>query len=404
VSRSIRRVSRARGQFARLGCFACALVLGAGSAHAHLGGPGPGYDPEDMVIGATAGPERRLAIRFDFTTPVRVALADVFERLTVLTGVDPGFDALTGDERLDGLRALAPDTAVELELVDDDGGRIALKLHDVLLDAPGARAPLGVQTKAPPSGLHTHAEIQLRSDAAPDAWTEARLSIRLHDAGGRYAPSDVYELLVSNGYLPAVVPNRAALACRRIVARQAGRRGASVDEVAGACDGLHAREQLTALAALVQARLAPATAAGTPCANAAATLARHARLHAHQLGRCLVALERDAVDAHAGRRIDPRRAARPCAASAAWRDGEPGLLDRLRRARRRAERRMARACPRDDGRALLESARCAGEDAVSAAFPRAKADLHTLLGPPHAIGSRLDEYFPCLRGSAAAAE
>jgi len=356
-----------------------------------------------MVIGATTGAERRLAIRFDFTTPARVALADVFERLTVLTGIDPGFDALTGDERLDGLRAVAAGTAVELELVDTDDGRIALKLHDVLLDAPGQRAPLVEQTRKPPSGLHTHAEVQLRSDANPGAWAEARLRFRLHDAGGRYAPSDVYELLVSNGYLPAVVPNRTALACRRVVARQTGLRGASLDELAAACDGIHAREQLTALAALVQTRLAPATAAGTPCASASATLERYARLHTHHLGRCLVGLEHDAADEHAGRRVDPWRTARVCAASAAWRDGAPGLLDRLRRIRRRAVRQMTRSCARDDARALVERARCAGEDAVSAAFPRAKADLHTLLGPPHAIGRRLDEYFPCLRGSAAAA-
>lgn len=401
MSRSIRRVPCGRGQTARIGWLACALVVLAGSAHAHLGGPGPGYDLGDMVIGATGGPERRLAVRFDFSTPARVGLADVFERLTVSTGVDPGFDALTGEEQLDGLRAVAAGTVVELELVDDDEGRVALKLHDVLLDAPSERAPIGEQTKAPPSGLHTHAEIQLRSNVAPGVWAEARVRFRLHDAGGRYAPSEVYELLVSNGYLPAVTPDRAALSCRRVIARHAGVGRASLDELVDACGALHPREQLAPLTAMVQARLAPTMAADSPCASGAATLERYARLHADQLARCLVALERDAADERLGRRIDPRRAAGVCAATAAWREGASGLLDRLRRLRRRAVRQMARACPPDTARALLDGACCASEDAVSAAFPRAKADLHTLLGPPHAIGTRLDEFFPCLRGSAA---
>jgi hypothetical protein len=52
-------------------------------------------------------------------------------------------------------------------------------------------------------------------------------------------------------------------------------------------------------------------------------------------------------------------------------------------------------------RAAVEAMTCASEDAVSALFPTAKTDLNTMMGPPEAIGRRLDEYFPCVRGSVA---
>ena len=361
-----------------------------------------------MIIGATAGPEPRLAISFDFTTTVRVTLADRFEHLSVFTAVDPGFDALTGAERLDGLRALRPGTAVDLELVDDDGGRIALKVGDVLLETASARAPLGVQTKDAPSGLHGHAEVLLRLAGAPGDWSEARLRFRLHSSEGGYAPSEPHELLVSNAYLPAVAhgtgtPERSAVRCRRALVPHRSAGATSLDELAAACAGLYQREQLAALAALLAARLNPASAAAASACEPGAgdTLARFARQRARQLGRCLLAFEREAALTAAGGPADPTASARACASSAAWLDGRPGLLDRLRRAHRHALRRLRPVCERDAARAALEAMTCASEDVVSAVFPTAKADLNTMMGPPNAIGQRLDEYFPCVRGSVA---
>lgn len=411
-SRRPRRVSGARPRIllltVALAAWASTTTVHAQHGDGHSHGPGPGYEEGDMIIGATAGPERRLAMSFDFTTPVRVTLADRFERLTVFTAVDPGFDALTGEERLDGLRALRAGTAVDLELVDDDDGRIALKVGDVLLETAGARAPLGVQTKDAPSGLHGHAEVQLRLAGAPGDWSEARLRFRLHASEGGYAPSEPHELLVSNAYLPAVAhdtaaPDGNASRCRRALVPHRSTGTNSLDELAAACAGLYQREQLEALAALLAARLDPASAAiASACEPGAAdTLARLARQRARQLGRCLLAFEREAALTAAGGRVDPTAAARACASSAAWLDGRPGLLDRLRRAHRHALRRLRPVCERDVARAAVEAMTCASEDAVSALFPTAKTDLNTMMGPPEAIGRRLDEYFPCVRGSVA---
>lgn len=385
----------------------------------------------DMLIGSTARGGGALAIRFDFSTPVRLVFSGTVGRVATYTGTDPGFDALVGDRPIAGLFALRAGTDVRLQLLENDPTHTAVKVGDSLLTRAGDTATLGRMGVRRAGTLHTHPEFQLLLREEESAYGEAEIVVRLVAGDDTYAPSPPYRLFLTNGFLRPITPTEtysaAALRCRRALARGvwefAGDELASVRDGVTAAAGpdrvlerlqrdceagtaaLYDARELRALLALVRDRVArlPTAARATCQPVVRRALTAVLRGFGSALGPCLLRVE--AARAREAARLP---VASGLVASACGATEGPAVSDSAtplgrviaRRARVRA--RLARACGDDtQATALLRAAHCTAAEILSAVHPGAKDDLGAFTARRSQGGRPLAEYFPCLRGGAA---
>ncbi len=414
----------------------------------------------DMIIGSPARSSGRLAIAFDFTTPFRMAFSGTVGSLETYSGTDPGFDAVVGVAPFAGLFALRPGTEVLLELVDNDPNRASVKIGDAVLRDPGDQATIGRMGHGGPGTLHVHPEFQLVRRAAEGDYVEASLAFRLRSADGRYAPSPVYQVFLSNGFLRPVAHGAtytpAALRCRQVVAQAVWRFVATQASLLAACpvstqgctpmpaacvdadgqavdiegllgdirnardralaallracgaDGadLYDERELRALLGLAACRVESVLGqlhAAPPACRPTTTrhLARLMQTIGQALGRCLVRAETARARAESGLPVSQRMVETVCADA---RGSSPDAATPLGRiaARRGRARREANACSgTPSSQAIVRAAACAASEVVSAIHPGAKDDLASFPVRRSQGGRPLAEHFPCLRGGAA---
>lgn len=432
----------------------CASLAGAHGGDGDDDAPGVALDEGDMQIGSAAAGGGRLLVAFDFSTPVRASYAGPLGSYSTFSAVAPGFDAPADTVVAEGtLFALRPGTRVWIELVDNDAGRTALKVRDVVLARPGDRALLGTHGDG---SLHYHPEYQLVLDGADGGFGEGRLAFRLVTSAPGYAASRGYELTLSNGYLAPMsyTPggfDAAAIRCRRVLAAQVARamraqarllercplaqrgcggtagacstpagapadpglvagelaaaRAAARDAVVEACAGRIDANAVDAHMGLAGCRLERAMRPDALAVEAtcAGTMARHAArfMIATQaaLAPCVVALEAGKARKAAGLPLASAVAEARCApAHGVGGDGQTPL-GRIARARRLAVRAMRQTCGRSAAAAeALRLASCGAEDVVSAAATSLEDDLGAFTARPSQGGRPMPDYFPCLRG------
>lgn len=430
---------------------------GAWGASGHGVAPGPRLDPGDMQIGSTAARGGRLFVAFDFTAPVRAAFAGPLGPHSTFSSAAPGFDAPVRRDLTEGiLFRLRPQTRVWIELLDTDGGRTALKVRDALLTRPGERAWLGAHGDG---SLHHHPEYQLVLPGPPGDFGEGRLAFRLASDAPPYGPSSAYELVVSNGYLPAFTYDgdrfdAAGLRCHTTLATQvavtlraqarllercavalpgcgdasgacltpsgtaadpvavaaeiAAGRAVARDAVVASCGNRLTGPAVESYLGMAGCRLDGAMRAGRAAADpiCGAAMARQAGrfLLAKQaaLSRCALAVEADKARQAAGLPAAPAIARTRCAyARGSDGDGRT-LLGRVARARSRAARAVLAACGTGAAAEALEPAACGADDIASGEFATLKLDVEAFGARGNRGGRPLLDYLPCLRGGHAA--
>jgi len=317
------------------------LVVAAAPAHAH--------HVTDFLMSTPPGGGDQLIIAWPFDAAVAplsfdFALGDT----TVFSGTNPGFDAADGDEFLGSLhyRVFTPGTEIGVELVDNDGGRTAMKLNGKTLAVPGDATVLGVAGDAPPGDLHHHPEWLLYSTGPAGAFAEGHISFRLTTTTPGLEPSPVYTVRLTNGHLPP--PDYAAdrydgrsVACQQAVGR-------AVDPYVHAV--YQALRRCLDRLAVVRARL-------------------------------VASLAVDAAGSAAGRVCAP-------------------MVDKLDRLRARSAAGIARACGAHGSTDFTDEeiaqhlglARCRAEETAAASYFRAQ----TLMKPFAAHGKPLLDAFPCV--------
>jgi hypothetical protein len=417
------------------GTVVCALVVGL-LAHApavvraHGGGEeeeaGDAHEPDphagDMLIGSTQPGGGALAIAFDFSTVVRVSLADVVGSISLYTAVDPGF-AVAG-AAADGMHPLRRGSEVRLEVTGVDDGQVAIVLNGALAARVGDAVVLGTTGAGPAARPHRHPEIQLRLAMPPGEFGEGAFSFRLTTPSPAYAPSETYTLRVSNGHLAAPVRAKGLdvrrLSCQRALARHAWRLlRAPMPDRAGAEAALLRRcgpagsrtyeaPQIRAFIGLVTAhgeRLAGLTdeAAMPECRRAMARgAAAVQRARGAGLTTCLIRIETLEAMEEAGMSVPSSAAEAVCAAPETQGPPQMTLLGRIAHARARARASIRRRCGAGGAaRDVLAASSCAADDLVSAIFDGAKSRIAPYRARPSQGGRPLDTYFGCLAGGAA---
>jgi hypothetical protein len=375
-----------------------------------------------MRVGSTAPGGGALAIAFDFSTVVRVSLADVVGSISLYTAVDPGFAVTRAAEG--GVHPLRRGTEIHLEVVGVGDERVALILNGALAARTGDAAYLGTMGAGAGASPHRHPEIQLRLPLPPGQFGEGTLAFRLTTTSAAYAPSEAYTLRVSNGYLSAGAGtpdiDRPRLRCRRALARHAwSLLRAAVPDPARAeaallvrCGSAGSRSyegaQVRAFLGLVTAHRARLDAriaeAATPACQRAMTrgMAAVVATRGAGLAACLHRLEAlEAIEA-AGMSAPPTAAESVCAAPERHGPPERTLLGRIAHARARARAAIQRRCgSRAAAREVLAASACAVDDVVSAIFDGAKGRIAGFRARPSQGGRPLATYFGCLAGGVA---
>lgn len=383
-----------------------------------------------MIIGSTKPGGGALAVRFDFSTPFRLAFSGTVGRLATYSGTDPGFDAVVGDRPFKGLFALRPGVEIRLELVDNDFARAAVKLGESRLTRPGDTATLGRMGRGGAGSLHTHPEFQLLLRTDESRYGEAHLGVRLHSADGTYAPSPVYRLFLTNGFLQPVVYGGtytpAALRCRRVLARAV--RDVVSDELAlalgmGSPPAEHApalgrmlracgpqgaaiydERELQALVELIRQRIASLTrtaaATSSTCRSVIGVpLTTILRGASSAFESCLLRAEAARARAEAALAVAPGLVESACGGHDGSRPIHATPLARIMRDRARAQARIVRGCGEDvPARPLVRDAQCVAAEILSAVHPGAKEDLAAFTAWRSQGGRPLADYLPCLRG------
>lgn len=182
----------------------------------------------DFVVTSTEPSGGRLLISYDFGTAVPLSYNFTLGDTAVFTGTNPGFDTADGDEYFPGTSIpypiFPPGVPIHVVLVDNDGGRTAMKVNGVVLSQPGDRALVGTSGASPPGDLHRHPEWQLTVHGEAGTFGEARIAFQVVSPDPAYADSPVYFLTLTNGHLPppeyaADAPDRASLGCQTTVGR-----------------------------------------------------------------------------------------------------------------------------------------------------------------------------------------
>ena len=326
-----------------------------------------GHHVTDFVVTSERDGGGQLLVSYDFeATTAPVAFSFGADGLSVFTGTNPGFDTADGDEFFPGTQVpypiFAPGVSIFVELIDNDGGRTAMKLGGVTLRSPGDRALVGVSGAQPPGDLHKHPEWTLLSSAPPETFVEGRIAFRITSDGAAFDTSRTYTLRLTNGHLAAPQYDgdrydRASVACQATVGAAVAAYAASVHDALRHClDRVQtARAQLVA-------------GLDTTRADGAATKA---------------------------------------CASERGPDGAT-LLGRIARARQRAFAGIQRACgaARSGDYAdeaieqMLGLARCRTEETVAASYFRARTYLARFATRASQGGGALADHLPCLRRTA----
>ena len=311
--------------------------------------PARAHHVTDFLMSTPPGGGDSLIIAYEFDTTVApLSFSYQLGTTTIYSGTNPGFDAADGDEYLNGVpyTVFPPGVAISVELVDNDGGRTAMKLNGTTLAQPGDHVLLGTSGGQPPGDLHHHPEWLLFADAEPGHYAEGVISFRLTTTTPPYTASRTYTLRLSNGHLPP--PDFAAdrydaksVACQAAVGR-------AVDPYVHAVYGA--------------------------------------------LRRCLDRLVTVRALGIAGRNVT-------AASGEAGRACVP-MVEKLDHLRARATASIARACSTkgsgdftdDEIAEHLEMARCRMEEIASASYFRAQTYINALA----AKGQSLRAYFPCV--------
>jgi hypothetical protein len=358
----------------------------------------------DLLVASTARGGGALALAYDHRTIARATFSDSIGGVAIYTTSEPGFEAADGDVAGRPLYRLVPGTAVLIELVSSDGGRVALKVRGRQLLRAGDVGVLGTH-HGPRHPLHYDPEYQLILDQPAGTFGEATLAFRLRADPPRYRPSRIYRIRIGNGHLPPtdlspLRHDRHAIACEAQVAttglrharavwnatasgtpdtegRLATMRAEAVDALLRRCgtdgSGDYDATQLTAFLDFVRVRSGRLVDGMGRIARAGCRTAlhRHARAYlgarAATLSRCVLAIEsRHAFDAAAAlaldaarpggerevlrRRLELRGAKRDLRTALACTDGgrpvpdDATMLGHLEQVRGRAEDAIARAC------------------------------------------------------------
>jgi len=328
------------------------LLVIVGMLVASLGvrvGPAAAHHVTDFLMSTPPGGGNELIIAYEFDTTVApLAFSFGIGTTSVYSGTNPGFDAADGDEFLDGVQyhVFPPGVEISVELVDNDGGRTAMKLNGVTLSKPGDTVVLGTAGGQPPGDLHHHPEWLLFVDGPPGTFADGEIAFRLTSTLPDYTASRTYTLKLTNGHLPPVdfaadTFDRASADCQRAV-------GKAVDPYIHATYGA--------------------------------------------LRRCLDRLVTVRAQLVASRNVD-------AASAAAGRVCVP-MVDKLARLRTRAAAAIEKACgakgskdfTADEISQHLTLAQCRAQETASASYFRAQTYLKAL----SAKGTSLRDLFPCV--------
>ncbi|MCW5891330.1 MAG: hypothetical protein KIT14_12370 [bacterium] len=183
----------------RLRTAAALLVLAPVVARAH--------HVVDFVVTSERADGGRLLVSYDFRSVVPVGFDFRLGDNAIYSGTNPGFDTADGDEFFPGTNVpypiFPPGIPIRVQLIDNDGGRTAMKVGGVTLAQPGDDALVGVSGAAPPGDLHRHPEWQTLFTTPPGRFGEARIAFRVWTDAPGYEPSPIYSLVLTNGHLPA---------------------------------------------------------------------------------------------------------------------------------------------------------------------------------------------------------
>ncbi len=197
-----------------------ALALGARPAAAH-------HVTDFLLSQDPTGASDALVCEYEYDTTVApLAYSFSVGAQSVFSGTNPGFDAADGDEFFAGVpyHIYPPGVSIWIELVDNDGGRTAMKLRGKTLAQPGDTVELGVAGSQPPGNLHHHPEWLLFVDGPPAEYAEGRIAFRVTSPTPGYGPSRAYTLRLTTGHLPppdfgADAYDKRSVACQQAVGR-----------------------------------------------------------------------------------------------------------------------------------------------------------------------------------------
>jgi hypothetical protein len=338
---------------------ACA-VLAALLTHAPAG-RALAHHVVDFIVTSNAEGGGQLLVSYDFRSVVPVSFNFALGDASVYSGTNPGFDTADGDEFFPGTTVpypiFPPGVPIHVVLVDNDGGRTAMKINGQTLVNPGDAGLVGVSGASPPGDLHRHPEWQLLLTSPPGTFGEARIAFRVMAPASSYGESVTYALVLSNGHLPP--PEYAGDRLDRESLRCQAGVGKSIE-------------------VLVRSIYA-------------------------ELRGCLDAVQ--LVRAADAARLDSSRAlARAEARCAGGRTDAATMIGRVQRAEAKARAAITRRCgpgaSKDlDDHAIAQHvglARCRAEGIVAASYFRARTYLRLFTARDSQGGRPLHEYFPCV--------
>ena len=177
----------------------------------------------DLSVGSSSDGSGSLLTEFNFESVViRTDFAAEVGPVAVYQSENPGI-AAAADEAPD-IFELDIGTAVDFEVVAVDGD-LQLQFGPNLLSSPGDSAEIGVHDGTPgdAGAFHTHPLYQVLLDAPKGEFGEGTVSFRFKEgaAGPGYGQSDVYNMKISNGYLPPVEsPDNGSASCQKTVGNE----------------------------------------------------------------------------------------------------------------------------------------------------------------------------------------
>jgi hypothetical protein len=314
--------------------------------------PARAHHVVDFIVTSTEADGGTLLVSYDFTSVVPVSFNFGLGGTSVFSSTNPGFDTADGDEFFPGTDVpypiFPPGIPIWVELVDNDGGRTAMKINGVTLAVPGDSALVGVSEAVPPGDLHRHPEWQALLTVGEGTFGEARIGFRVWTPTPGYQPSQTYSLLLSNGHLPPPeyagdAYDRGSVRCQQAVGR-------GVEPYARALYG--------------------------------------------GLRRCLDAMQVVRAETVAGLDADRsfRTASKACAGP---------LVGRIEGAREKARAVIRKRCGPDGSGDFSDAAidqhlglvRCRTENLLAASYFRARSYLRLFTASD---GRPLDEHFPCV--------
>lgn len=146
----------------------------------------------EMRVGSTVEDGGDLTIDFDFATngTARLTPSSSLGSAVLYSAIDPSFDLLLASVPKRSVYVLPAGVEVSVELLEADEGA-SLKVETTLLNEPGEVAVLGSEP-----GAHVHPEWRIvwpLGQVPPDR----RISFRVFTAGGEFAPSADYSVVLT---------------------------------------------------------------------------------------------------------------------------------------------------------------------------------------------------------------